>query len=519
MRKLLPGALATLSGVLYFLGFIGFDQWYLSWVCLVPLLLALRGVQTGWRALGLSWWMGFVTHLGGYYWLVHMLQEFAYFSIPLAMLGYLLLCVVQGAIFGAFGWLAWLLQRRTRLPLGLVAPVAYVALEFAFPLIFPSYLANSQAWVPLLTQVADLGGVLLLSGLMALVNAALAEVIAARLERRPLPRAFALAGALTLAFTAGYGALRLRQMAAVEQASPKLKVAVVQANVGESDKHLHVAEGIQRFKDMTDEAMKIPGLGLILWPESGFNRYVPSGADLSGLVASQVTVPMIIGAMRMERDSSRNKIWNSAFVVAPGGKAVANYDKTKLLVFGEYLPFEKLLGPLYRKLLPFAFSQQFGESLAPLPVGPYQVSADICYEDILPRHIRDLMGPLDGSGARPHAMVNLTNDSWYGPVEPRIHLALATFRAIEHRRWLVRSTATGISAFIDASGRIVQSSNFEKAETLVGEVPMIEGGATVYGLIGDSLGWLALAASTAGLFWRRKAAADAKAKGDQRQAA
>jgi apolipoprotein N-acyltransferase len=103
-------------------------------------------------------------------------------------------------------------------------------------------------------------------------------------------------------------------------------------------------------------------------------------------------------------------------------------------------------------------------------------------------------------------MVNGTNDSWYGPVEPRIHLALAMFRAIEHRRWLIRSTATGISAFVDSAGRLVQQSEFEKAQTLVQDVPMVAGGRTVYAVLGDWIGWLALAASAVGLFWRRRAA-------------
>jgi apolipoprotein N-acyltransferase len=135
-------------------------------------------------------------------------------------------------------------------------------------------------------------------------------------------------------------------------------------------------------------------------------------------------------------------------------------------------------------------------------VGPYKLSADVCYEDILPGHIRDLMRP-DASGVLPHAMVNGTNDSWYGPAEPPIHLALALFRSVEHRRWLIRSTATGISAFVDSNGRLVNKSGFETAETLVQDVPMITGGRTVYGVIGDLLGWLALLASVVGVLQKR----------------
>ncbi|MBI5546166.1 MAG: apolipoprotein N-acyltransferase [Deltaproteobacteria bacterium] len=510
MRKLLPIGLAALSGVLYFVGFIGFDQWYLEWVAFVPLLVALDGIQTGRRAFLLSWWMGFVTHLGGYYWVVHLLQTFAFLPLPLSVLGYLLLCLGQGALLAVFGWLAWKLNRRTGIAIGWTAPVALVATEFAFPLLFPSYTANSQAWVPLLIQVVDLGGVLLLSGFIALVSGAVAEVILARLHRRPLPRALPLAAAGALAFTLVYGWVRMGQNDAAERAAPTLKTAIIQANVGAGAKHEMAEAGIRRYRDMTDEAMRIPGLGLAVWPESGLNRLVMGKANLTGKVATEVKVPMLVGALRGEPnpEGGRARVWNSILAIAPGGETVAAYDKVQLLVFGEYLPGYETFPGFFRwllkmKILPYLSVYERGTSFAPLPVGPWRLSADVCYEDILPRHIRDLMGPLDEAGTRPHAMFNGTNDSWYGPAEPPIHLALSVFRAVEHHRWLVRSTATGISAFIDSSGRLVQRSGFETEETLVRDVPMITGGATVYGLLGDMLGWLALAAATLGVLQRR----------------
>ena len=502
-KTLLPFGLATLSGVLYFVGFIGFDQWYLAWICLAPLIFALRTVRTGRRAFLLAWWMGFVTHLGGYYWVIHLLMTFAYLKLPLAVAGYLLLCLGQGALLAVFGWLAWKLQRRTGISVGWTAPVAFVATEFAFPLLFPSYLANSQAWVPYLTQVADLGGVLLLSGIMVLFSAALAEVAAALVERRKLPRALPIAALGALAFTLIYSAIRIPQMERRDAAAPKLKTAIVQANVGAGDKHLRAMKGIRRFQQMTDEVMQTPGLSLVVWPESALNRVILGNQNLTGLVADEVKVPMIVGALRGEPGEKRVKLWNSVLAVEPGGRIGSHYDKIKLLLFGEYVPGEKLFAPIYERILPFTSTYQRGTTFAPLQIGPWRLSADVCYEDILPRLIRDLMGPIDAEGTRPHAMVNVTNDSWYGPAEPPIHLALATFRSIEHRRWLVRSTATGISAFIDSSGRLVQKSGFETVETLVEDVPMVTAGPTVYGVVGDILGWLALAASIAGVLQRR----------------
>ena len=93
-------------------------------------------------------------------------------------------------------------------------------------------------------------------------------------------------------------------------------------------------------------------------------------------------------------------------------------------------------------------------------------------------------------GRIPEAMFNLTNDSWYGnTVEPMEHLTLASFRAIEHRRPLVRATCTGISAIIDPVGRITHRSGQWTKETLIGRIPMMHG-RTAYAILGDWAGWL-----------------------------
>ena len=99
----------------------------------------------------------------------------------------------------------------------------------------------------------------------------------------------------------------------------------------------------------------------------------------------------------------------------------------------------------------------------------------------------------------PHVMFNLTNDSWYGKtVEPMEHLALASFRSIEHRRSLVRATNTGISAFVDPAGRIAKRSGLWTRETLVDRVPKMQG-RTVYALLGDWIGWLCALLSALGI--------------------
>ena len=121
--------------------------------------------------------------------------------------------------------------------------------------------------------------------------------------------------------------------------------------------------------------------------------------------------------------------------------------------------------------------------------GDYRISALVCYEDIIPGFVRKAVNEGD-----PHLLVNITNDAWFGDTtEPWEHLALAKFRAVEHHRYLVRSTNSGVSAIVDPVGRVTGNTGVFTVESLVGEVRMLEGW-TLYRYLGDWPGWLSVAA-------------------------
>jgi apolipoprotein N-acyltransferase len=105
--------------------------------------------------------------------------------------------------------------------------------------------------------------------------------------------------------------------------------------------------------------------------------------------------------------------------------------------------------------------------------------------------------------SQPHVLINLTNDAWFGDSqEPWIHLVLSQYRAIEHRRYMVRATNSGISAVVDPLGRVVAQTGLLSRENLRYDVHMLEG-ETIYGRFGDWPGWLGLAAVVA-MFIRRR---------------
>ncbi|MBT9554388.1 MAG: apolipoprotein N-acyltransferase [Myxococcales bacterium] len=178
--------------------------------------------------------------------------------------------------------------------------------------------------------------------------------------------------------------------------------------------------------------------------------------------------------------------YNSAMLMDGRGRVLGRYDKNYLLVFGEYIPFGDKF-PQFYEWLPEASHFYPGETVETFPFKGHSLGVLICYEDIIPRFTRRV------AAKDPNVLVNVTNDAWFGHTpEPYLHLALATFRSIENRLWMVRSTNTGVSAFVDAVGRIVSETTLTDPEVLVADVPMLTTW-TPYRAFGDVFAWSILA--------------------------
>ena len=179
------------------------------------------------------------------------------------------------------------------------------------------------------------------------------------------------------------------------------------------------------------------------------------------------------------------KLYNTAHLVGNDGTVLGKYHKNYLLIFGEYIPFADKFPKIY-DILPEAGDLTPGDRPETMHFRGFDIGPIICYEDILPRFVRKL------SELRPNVFINITNDAWFGKTsEPMLHLALAMMRTVEHRKWLVRSTNTGVSAFVDANGRLLQKTSIYDPEILRQDVAMMPPDRTIYSYIGDFLGWLA----------------------------
>lgn len=484
-------ALALLSGLLYFLGFPGVDLWPLSLVAWVPLIVALEGQPPG-HAAGLGWLAGFTMTMTGFYWLLEMLQVFSGFPTPLCILFMSVLCAYQGGRIALMGWL----YGRARVrgwPRVWVFVLAFAASELVFPLLFPWYFGASVHQVPILLQVAELGGPILVGLVLVAVNLSIAELVFWRWGRQPLPRTRIVVLGSVVILAVFYGAVRIPQVDARVAAAPKATVGIVQANMSLLGKRRDKAEGLRRHLALTDELRRSGPVDLVVWSETSVTRAIEEDAAsqvLPGLFTAKLGGPSIIGAVLLRRvdDARRYVLFNSALVTDRAGNITDRYDKRYLLAFGEYLPLGEELPILY-EWSPNSGHFTPGTRAEPVMAAGHPVAVLICYEDILPSYVNTILGP-----GNVELLVNMTNDAWFGDTtEPWIHLALSKLRAVEHRRFLVRSVNSGVSAFVDPVGRLVSHTEpFEQA-TLKSQIAWLPG-RSPFLVLGQAPWWLACAA-------------------------
>jgi apolipoprotein N-acyltransferase len=500
-------AAAVGSGLLYWLAFPGRDLWPLAFVAWIPLYVAMKE-QPARRAGLLGWTAGVTMNVAGFFWLEEMLRTFSGFPAPVCFLFVLIVCGYQG---GRIALLGWLYGRGTERgwPRAPVFAVAFAASELLYPLLFPWYYAATVHRAPVLTQLADLGGPILVGLVLVAVNLALAEGLLAAVERRrPDVRLLASgAGVLTVALV--YGRLRITAVDAAVQAAPSATVGVVQANMGLMEKRTSFDEGLRRHLRLSRELIA-KGADFLVWSETSAMRAVRDdtyGRELRA-VARQIGEPAIFGAVIVKPvpDAREYVLYNSGVASDASGAITSRYDKQYLLTFGEYLPFGEQFPVLYQwspNSGHFSPGTSFDPLLLDLHGERHPVTMLICYEDILPRFTNDAVRHGD-----PELLVNMTNDAWFGnTAEPWEHLALAELRAVEHRRFLVRGTNSGVSAVVDPVGRVLGHTGAFQQEGMTAVIHWMRA-HTVYESIGD-WPWLAVSAAALAAAFRRRRPAHA----------
>jgi apolipoprotein N-acyltransferase len=230
------------------------------------------------------------------------------------------------------------------------------------------------------------------------------------------------------------------------------------------------------------------GAALVIWPESStpfMFEHDPAGRSAITALARELGVAMLFGSDQYEPGPPA-RFFNSAFLVGPDGQTRAVYRKMHLVPFGEFIPLKRLLffvTPLVESVSDFSP----GEDYVVMPLGGNRLSTAICYEVVYP----DLVAAFVGRGSQ--LLTTITNDAWYGHSSaPHQHFWMATLRAVEQGRYLVRSANTGISGIVDPYGRVVVKTPIFEQTVAVGDVRYLDG-RTIYSRTGDAFAYACLA--------------------------
>lgn len=497
-----PFAAAALGGILYALGYAGWGWWPLLGCFLVPLWDALERsrARPARRAMLLGLVFGLAAYAGGFLWLWALLDGFLSGRI---VLGAALWLAVGG--WFALGFAAYaLLYRQIRrrgwsIALAGIAPL--LLLEWLQPQLFPVNAGAGLVHAPRVIQLAEVGGPLLLTALLGAVNLVAVETWRWRRGGVPAPVRLWAVGAGAAAAVVAVGELRVASLERTAAAAPALTVGMVQANLGVLEKRELALVTHERHLEQTRELLAAGPVDLVVWPETAYVRGIRRPLPVSGLpVRQEIAVPLLFGGSSVRDVDGRRVKSNSAFLVASDGDIHDVYDKNLLIPFAEHVP---VIGFLSAVAEAFPHAQDFdaAQDTPALRLGPWRIATPICYEAVRADLVRRMV-----RASQPHLLVTLANDAWFGDSqEPWLHLALARLRAVEHRRFLVRATNSGVSAVVDPAGRIVARTGLLTRENLRGTVRLLDG-TTLYGRFGDWPGWIAAVLVLGALVVRRSSA-------------
>jgi apolipoprotein N-acyltransferase len=563
--------LGLIHGVLFGMAFPPFGFWFLALVAPIPLIFGgVRADRAFRAALGAG--LGTAPMWAFHHQYTWQMTEAAF--VPLA----LYLAIYPGL----FVWVLARTHRRwPRLPLWVAAPIIWTGLEVLRGEVVWDGYAQYLIAHPLIDRaIAIASQILGVYGatFAAVVIPASVTDVAMRVHRTErngiaLSVSGALCAVVFLLLAVGSSNTFLPYES---DSRPTYRIAAIQTNVPQDNRASQsVEDRLQNFRDLVDlsreAAEHSPKPVLIVWPETMFPGFalnasavateraaglaypgnIPTTLFYDSLIELQkeIGIPILVGATSLEGlkidtapdgtvSITQDAIYNSAVMVRDGSVEEQRYDKMQLMPFGEVMPYISNWDWLERQLLALGgrgltFDLEAGKSPTTFPVtrapsevelkanrtpDPLRIATPICFESVFARQMRRLVN--DGGRRRADLFINMSNDGWFAWYDAgRENLLLqCRWRCLELGTPMLRSVNTGISAAIDADGRVISTLAPRTAGVVVAEFDVRPRGMTIYARTGDVLGWASLAGMlllTAGTFWKKKnaeAAAPAASK-------
>jgi apolipoprotein N-acyltransferase len=438
-----------------------------------------------WRALLTGWAFGVGQFVIGLNWIVTAFTYQANMPPSLGWVAVVLLSLYLAVYPAMAAGVAWRLGRQDRVVLVVALGGAWAITEWLRGTMFTGFPWNPAAAVLVptpLIKVGSLIGTYGLSGLVVLLGGA----IWLEYYRKWLPLVV-IVGATVLMWVLPSSPVPPDPLAL-------LNVRVVQPNIGEQDlwRPGFGEEAARRLASLSGPPSGEPRL--LLWPESAVTDPLDDArtdehqafAQFERTRAASLLGPndrLLTGGIAI---ASKDGVHvdgaaNSIFVLGPGGKIMARYDKAHLVPYGEYLPMRPLLSAIgLSRLAPGNLDFTPGPGPRTINIGGEwgKVGFQLCYEIIFSGQVVDEKN-------RPGFIFNPSNDAWFGRWGPPQHLAQARLRAAEEGIPVIRATPTGISAVIDGRGNLVKSLPWRTAGVIDAVIPPAAHSPTPFARFGN----------------------------------
>jgi len=486
----------------------------LVWLVPATLVLGIEGLAPG-RAARAAFLASLAGHALLFHWFFVVTVVYGGMPGALGLLAPLLPALYVSVFTAAFAALwAWLGARWEGAGAIVLGAALWVSLDWArahflggFPWATLGYALHLD--LPLL-GITRWTGVYGLSFVAVALGLALARALSRRGPSAAADRRRAVGVAIGVVLAHGLGLLLQSAEAGVVE---EVRIAAVQGNIDQREKWSEDRrERILGTYTRSSERAAELGAQWIVWPETavpGLLEADPALAARVGRLVRRSRADFIVGGMGITPNGGGRRIpafFDSAFVLDRRGRVVDRYDKTQLVPFGEFVPLRGLLGHVFQALATGMASNDVTAGRAPrvslIDGGPnarppLRVGIPICYELIFPHLVRRFGA--EGAGV----LLAITNDAWYGRTgAPHQFLAMTALRAAENGRWVVRAANTGISAVIDARGRVRERTPLFEEAVLVADVPVVRaGGLTFYARHGDVFAWACLGVVLARAAW------------------
>jgi apolipoprotein N-acyltransferase len=430
---------------------------FLAFVFLVPLLLAIEK-QTKGTTFRIFFSFAFFSNLILLYWIPRVMVQYGGTTVILGITGLACLAAFLSLFSGLAGiFIKNKIDRSSTWGAVIWIPLIWIGKDLLIEKIFggfPWCLAGYSQYKNIyFTQLAEIAGVHLVSFLVIAINILLYKLLKTKNKKILV----ALLTGFLIIYGSGY--MLLQRHGQLSRTVPWHRAGIIQPNSNHDQVYNFstIQETLDKlFSDSM--ALKKQGAELVVWPEFTVPIYPLQSQFYKDQFTSfsRQQVPLLAGFTDFR---SSDNVYNSVMLF--NGNKIEKYDKFHLTPFGEYVLFRRWLF-FVKKITDQIGDFTFGKSLHNLSFAGHRLATPICYEVIYPELTRELVA----RGA--DVIVTISNDSWFGKSSaPYQHLAMAVFRSIENRRYLLRSTSNGISALVDPAGRIVYQSPLHKADSFL----------------------------------------------------